>query len=49
VISADASQTDEQRALSAGASAFLPKPFTAGQLLRVIDGVKSAETAGDQT
>lgn len=49
VISADASETDEQRALSAGASAFLPKPFTADQLLRVIDGVEPSAPAGEQT
>jgi CheY-like chemotaxis protein len=36
VISTDASKTDQQRAIEAGASAFLAKPFSAEQLLDVI-------------
>ncbi len=36
VISTDASDTDQKRALEAGASAFLAKPFTGKDLLNVI-------------
>jgi two-component system chemotaxis response regulator CheY len=36
VISTDASAVDRERALTAGASAFLAKPFTAQDLLAVI-------------
>lgn len=37
VISTDASNTDTRRALDAGASAFLAKPFTAEELLEAIE------------
>ena len=44
VISTDGSKTDQQRALDAGATAFLAKPFTAEELLAVIDSAKPATT-----
>ena len=39
VISTDASSVDTQRAIEAGATAFLAKPFTREQLRDVIAGV----------
>ena len=36
VISTDGSEVDRERALQAGASAFLPKPFTGQQLVAAI-------------
>lgn len=36
VISTDASDTDRARAMEAGASAFLAKPFTGKDLLQVV-------------
>ena len=44
VISTDASPVDQQRALAAGASAFLAKPFSPEDLLAVIE--KSREEGG---
>lgn len=41
VISSDASAVDAERAMNAGASAFLPKPFTAEELIAAIDGIGS--------
>lgn len=46
VISTDSAGRDLQRALDAGASAFLAKPFTAEELLAVID--KSRKEIGDE-
>lgn len=45
VISSDASAVDAQRALNAGASAFLAKPFTADQLMAAIAGIESGGEA----
>lgn len=36
VISTDASEIDRERAMKAGASAFLPKPFTSEQFIQAI-------------
>jgi two-component system chemotaxis response regulator CheY len=44
VISTDASAVDRERAISAGASAFLAKPFTAQDLL---DTIAQARGGGD--
>lgn len=40
VISTDGAEADVRRALAAGANAFLPKPFTAEQLLEAIAAVR---------
>lgn len=42
VISTDASTVDAQRATTAGASAFVAKPFTGQQLLAAIDAAIAA-------
>ncbi len=43
VISTDASHPDTQRALEAGANAFLAKPFTAEQFLEAVARVRGGE------
>ncbi len=45
VISTDSAKTDLQRALDAGASAFLAKPFTADELLEVIQQARAGSRA----
>jgi two-component system chemotaxis response regulator CheY len=47
VISTDASSTDTQRAMKAGATAFLAKPFTAEQFLETLARARQAHTPGD--
>ena len=51
VISTDASSVDVQRALDAGANAFVAKPFSAAEFLQVIDQAieraNSAQEASD--
>lgn len=42
VISTDASQVDIERALAAGATAFLAKPFTPPELVSLIDSTVRA-------
>ena len=44
VISSDASAVDAERAMNAGASAFLPKPFTADQLMAAIAGIDTGDS-----
>ena len=46
VISTDASEEDRRRVLAAGADAFLAKPFTADELLAVLERAKGG-TGGD--
>lgn len=43
VISTDASHPDTQRAMDAGANAFLAKPFTAEQFLQAVARVRGGE------
>jgi two-component system chemotaxis response regulator CheY len=43
VISTDASQVDTRRAMDAGASAFLAKPFTAEELIATIERARAQE------
>lgn len=45
VISADATPTQVQRLLNAGALAFLTKPFDVGALLSIIDDCRASEDA----
>ena len=40
VISTDASAVDRERAMAAGASAFLGKPFSAEDLLQAIENAR---------
>lgn len=47
VISTDASTTDTQRAMDAGADAFLAKPFTAEQFLETLARVERGGEAQD--
>lgn len=42
IISTEASERDQQRALSLGADAYLPKPFTSEQLLQAVAGLRRA-------
>ncbi len=42
VISTDASSSDTARAIKAGASAFLAKPFTAEQFIETLERVRAA-------
>jgi len=42
IISTDAAHPDVQRALAAGANAFLPKPFTAEQFLATVASIRDA-------
>lgn len=42
VISTDGAEADVRRALAAGANAFLPKPFTAEQLLDAIAQLRAS-------
>lgn len=46
VISTDASEEDRRRVVAAGADAFLAKPFTAEQLLTVLERAR-AGTGGE--
>ena len=43
VISTDASTVDRERAIAAGADAFLAKPFTAEELMTAIEQARTAE------
>jgi two-component system chemotaxis response regulator CheY len=47
VISTDGAEEDGRRAIAAGASAFLAKPFTAEQLLATIDRVQREAERGE--
>lgn len=47
-MSTDASSVDTQRAMTAGASAFLAKPFTGEQFLEAIEQIRQAsQSQGD--
>lgn len=44
VISTDGTHPDVERALKAGASAFLPKPFTSQEFLKVLATIRGASS-----